>query len=609
MSKKNLIKTDIEDKLQGVEIVLREGIPLQKGIVLTQKYLESIEDLLREYMDYFIQYPDCFLDMIKPVDSNFNLFFYQRMVLRAVMRYKDVYIVACLKGDTPILTEQGMIPIKNFNPNDRVWSNGAWREVENLNIKNWQGNLVRLDAENCFEDKITVTDNHKFLAVRRKNSTTRPGTFWKKGLDYFNISNYERRKEFYRKALREVEPEWVEAKDLTPNDWLLSSIDLKVNDIPSLFAPEVPFKAKNLIKHEILLNDEFYEWLGIWLAEGSWNNTRIEFTISNKEERLKNRIIKLTKDIFDLNTSIYEYPNNHKLVIAINSIHLSKFFEELFGCTSEEINQWNKWIPQKLLHCEPTKQLQLVKGWLDGDGYYRKSGNCHRYKGTTVSNLLAEGIKHILYRNYINPSITTETREGKAKVYNINFNGLLAWEFEDSMNNNRAVQINETMRLGEYYPKKHGDKLYMINKVRTVDVLPPDNEDVYCLQLENGIFNVNGVEGHNCRAFSKSFISILGIMLQCIFMPGTKRFICAPNKNQAAQIAKEKITEIYDTFPLLRKEVIGGNVSDTPGSFGKDYIQLKFRNGSIFDVVGALESARGGRRHGLNYNYEHHIFV
>jgi hypothetical protein len=36
------------------------------------------------------------------------------------------------------------------------------------------------------------------------------------------------------------------------------------------------------------------------------------------------------------------------------------------------------------------------------------------------------------------------------------------------------------------------------------------------------------------RAFSKSFITILGIFLQCMFMPGTKRFICAPNKNQAA---------------------------------------------------------------------------
>lgn len=101
------------------------------------------------------------------------------------------------------------------------------------------------------------------------------------------------------------------------------------------------------------------------------------------------------------------------------------------------------------------------------------------------------------------------------------------------------------------------------------------------------------------RAFSKSFITILGLILQCIFMPGTKRFICAPNKNQSAQIAKEKIVEIYDKFPLLRKEIVGGTVSDTPGNFGKDYVTLKFRNGSQFDVVGALDSQRGGRRHGF----------
>lgn len=100
------------------------------------------------------------------------------------------------------------------------------------------------------------------------------------------------------------------------------------------------------------------------------------------------------------------------------------------------------------------------------------------------------------------------------------------------------------------------------------------------------------------RAFSKSFITILGEILQCIFIPGTRRFICAPNKNQSAQIAKEKIIEIYDRFPLLRKEIIGGEVSDTPGNFGKDYVSLKFRNGSTFEVVGALESTRGQRKHG-----------
>lgn len=93
------------------------------------------------------------------------------------------------------------------------------------------------------------------------------------------------------------------------------------------------------------------------------------------------------------------------------------------------------------------------------------------------------------------------------------------------------------------------------------------------------------------RAFSKTFISVLGIILQCIFIPKTKRFICAPKKEQGAKVAKEKFDEIFDRYPLLRKEVLSYTTST-------DNIKLTFRNGSIFDVVAALDSQRGGRRHG-----------
>lgn len=93
------------------------------------------------------------------------------------------------------------------------------------------------------------------------------------------------------------------------------------------------------------------------------------------------------------------------------------------------------------------------------------------------------------------------------------------------------------------------------------------------------------------RAFSKTFISVLGIILQCIFIPKTKRFICAPKKQQGAKVAREKFDEIFDKYPLLRKEVLSYTTST-------ENIKLTFRNGSIFDVVAALDSQRGGRRNG-----------
>ena len=101
-----------------------------------------------------------------------------------------------------------------------------------------------------------------------------------------------------------------------------------------------------------------------------------------------------------------------------------------------------------------------------------------------------------------------------------------------------------------------------------------------------------------CRATSKSFITILALILQCIFIPGTKRFICAPFKVQSAKIAKEKLTEIFQIWPLLRREIVGGDITELPGNYGKDYVTLSFRNKSQLDVVGASDSTRGGRRHG-----------
>ena len=57
------------------------------------------------------------------------------------------------------------------------------------------------------------------------------------------------------------------------------------------------------------------------------------------------------------------------------------------------------------------------------------------------------------------------------------------------------------------------------------------------------------------------------------------------------QIIQEKLNEIWRTWPLLKEELVKANI-------GKDYVTLVFKNGSVFDVVGAIDSQRGGRRHG-----------
>lgn len=171
-----------------------------------------------------------------------------------------------------------------------------------------------------------------------------------------------------------------------------------------------------------------------------------------------------------------------------------------------------------------------------------------------------------------------------------------------------GVEIEKGVVLNEDYLKKNYDNIGNMLQIFSaypdifLDFITPTGSNFQLFFYQRitlrAIMRFKDVYITAPRAFSKSFITILGLILQCIFIPGTKRFICAPNKNQSAQIAKEKIVEIYDRWPLIRKEVLGGDISDTPGNFGKDYVTLKFRNGSQFDVVGAIDSQRGGRRHG-----------
>ena len=76
------------------ERIYREGIELEKGVVITEEWLKRNEELLFDCWEIFAAYPDIYLDMIKPVGSNFTLFPYQRLFLRACMRYTTIYITA-----------------------------------------------------------------------------------------------------------------------------------------------------------------------------------------------------------------------------------------------------------------------------------------------------------------------------------------------------------------------------------------------------------------------------------------------------------------------------------------------------------------------------------
>lgn len=97
------------------------------------------------------------------------------------------------------------------------------------------------------------------------------------------------------------------------------------------------------------------------------------------------------------------------------------------------------------------------------------------------------------------------------------------------------------------------------------------------------------------RGYSKSFLSFLVLMLKCVLYPGSHMFVTTGGKEQAAGIAKEKTELLCKLIPGLKNE-LDWTRGQTKTS--KDNYELKFKNGSILDVMAARQSSRGKRANG-----------
>jgi hypothetical protein len=74
-------------------------------------------------------------------------------------------------------------------------------------------------------------------------------------------------------------------------------------------------------------------------------------------------------------------------------------------------------------------------------------------------------------------------------------------------------------------------------------------------------------------------------------LPGSKRFLVSQFKKASLDITRAKLEEIWTWFPILKNELESSKMST-------DYIELKFKNGSLFHILALSASARGQRATG-----------
>lgn len=97
------------------------------------------------------------------------------------------------------------------------------------------------------------------------------------------------------------------------------------------------------------------------------------------------------------------------------------------------------------------------------------------------------------------------------------------------------------------------------------------------------------------RAYSKSFLAALILIIRCILYPGAKLFVTSGGKEQASSILKAKVQELCHLIPALHEEIDWRRGKTMEG---KDYVRYIFKSGSVLDNIAARETSRGQRRHG-----------
>lgn len=96
------------------------------------------------------------------------------------------------------------------------------------------------------------------------------------------------------------------------------------------------------------------------------------------------------------------------------------------------------------------------------------------------------------------------------------------------------------------------------------------------------------------RAYSKSFLAVLIMMIRAILYPGAHLFSTAGGKEQATQILVEKVQDICNKIPAFNREIDWRRGKTTAG---KDSCKYVFKNGSIIENLAARETSRGRRFH------------
>ncbi len=281
--------------------------------------------------------------------------------------------IGCLVGDSKVLLNSDVRPIREVEPGDRVFTLNPKFELEPRRVvdKKYSGHrpVFRLVTENHRE--IVATANHPFLSLRKEGRG--------------NVIS------------------WRRLDELREGDSV--AISGQIPDCGKSLKLQIPTvkRTRNQICVPEETSDELMWLLGFYLGDGFCEQARLNIAIVPQDEAFP-RVVQAIRGLFGIEPQLYK-----GRVLRVCSAQLVALLQELGfrGRASEKrVPSWVYRLPQ-------SQRRAFIEGYIAADGHMRRG---HKNVSVTSSHrTLLEDIRDLAISCGLNPLKISEWRRVERK--------------------------------------------------------------------------------------------------------------------------------------------------------------------------------------------------
>lgn len=304
------------------------------------------------------------------------------------------YVCCCLPKGESVLTDSGIKHVEDVTFKDKlINTEGNFVDIHRLINRVCDNELIYTIKLKNIIDTITFTGNHPiWSSINTK-------------IQRLKENNKQRQRLFdfqYNKAETLTSGDWIEF----PNYYYLNQIT-DDSIIANKWNEYIDATRKDFDIKNPLLDEDFWYFCGVWIAEGwlsSHGYSKTVCTVHNiNENYIYDRLCNIIDKLFNRKANKTINEDTHSVIIRFNSIQLYNFLKDTFNTHAKHkhISEWVKYIPNRF-------KLQLIDGYIDGDGYISKSGKIDM---VSVSKQLLNDVQDLLFSLGVVSSVKLDKKE------------------------------------------------------------------------------------------------------------------------------------------------------------------------------------------------------